>query len=368
MRGMADTSIKLLKANTSDAEINENAFTPTATGFTVTNNNDFQNNSTNKYIYIAIRRGPLAPPESATEVFNVHKETTATLNQSPKFLQPSGFPVDFVSNKLLNSSSSWWSATRLTNARLQLESTAAETSVASTHEFDHMDGVAVAGLSGSTNFVGYHWKRAPGYFDVVAYSGNSTAGNTVSHNLGVAPEMIWVKKRNAPRSWKIYHSATGSGKAFEFDTATAASSVAFWNNTDPTGSAFTLGSSETVNGTGDTYISYLFASLPGISKVGSYSGDGTTDGSKVIDCGFTSGARFVLIKTSNTAGDWMVYDTVRGIVAGNDPVLSLNNTAAEATTYDNLIPNSSGFAVIQNTDGAYTTNESGHEYIFYAIA
>jgi hypothetical protein len=220
--------------------------------------------------------------------------------------------------------------------------------------------------SNDTNSISWMWKRAPGYFDVVAYSGNSTGGNTVSHNLGVAPEMIWVKKRNASRSWKIYNSATGNGKAFEFDNAIAASSVAFWNNTNPTASAFTLGSSETVNGTGETYIAYLFASLPGISKVGSYTGNGS---SQTIDCGFTSGARFILIKRTDGSGDWCVWDTVRGIVADEDARLELNTTDDENNNVDEIDPHASGF-IVNNASGGQSAQINGNndEYIFYAIA
>jgi hypothetical protein len=167
-----------------------------------------------------------------------------------------------------------------------------------------------------------------------------------------------VKKRNAARSWKIYNSATGNGKAFEFDNATAASSVAFWNNTSPTESAFTLGSSETVNGTGDTYISYLFASLAGVSKVGSVSH--TVNSATDVDCGFTSGARFILLKVTNSSGSWFVYDTARGIVAGNDYRLKLDSNAVQNTNNDDIDPLSSGFTIAPNV--------STGTYIFYAIA
>jgi hypothetical protein len=296
-----------------------------------------------------------------------------TRNSTGEGVEPgfrSGFgAVDFALQKYVTVTDDWRAVSRLTQGKqLQTQSTAAETTL-SYAMFDYSNGWSAADGTNS-NLYSWMWKRAPGYFDVVAYTGNGTRGHAVSHNLGVAPEMIWVKNRDQPDFWVVYHSALGNDTKLILNNTggPSGSDFVWWAKTDPTDSVFSVGESGRVNGSGEDLIAYLFASLPGISKVGSYSGDGTTDGSKVIDCGFTSGARFVLIKTSNTAGDWMVYDTVRGIVAGNDPVLSLNSTAAEATTYDNLIPNSSGFAVIQNTDGAYTTNESGHSYIFYAIA
>jgi hypothetical protein len=100
-----------------------------------------------------------------------------------------------------------------------------------------------------------------------------------------------------------------------------------------------------------------------VSKVGSYTGDGTTG--RVIDCGFSSGARFVMVRTYTQADYWWIFDTERGIVAGNDPRLYLNTTDAEATTADLVDPHSSGF-IVNSVNGEM--NYSGRGYIFYAIA
>jgi hypothetical protein len=312
------------------------------------------------FIYMAIRRGSLLPPESATDVFAVATRDSI----APAY--NSGFPVDMairVNGK--NGAHNTNISTRLTQKRLMLTDSSYLEQDGNEYMYDYMNGWN-NNASNDTNSISWMWKRAPGYFDVVAYSGNSTGGNTVSHNLGVAPEMIWVKKRNASRSWKIYNSATGNGKAFEFDNAIAASSVAFWNNTNPTASAFTLGSSETVNGTGDTYIAYLFASLDGISKVGSYTGNGS---SQTIDCGFTSGARFILIKRTDGSGDWCVWYTARGIVADEDARLELNTTDDENNNVDEIDPHASGF-IVNNASGGQSAQINGNndEYIFYAIA
>ena len=96
---------------------------------------------------------------------------------------------------------------------------------------------------------------------------------------------------------------------------------------------------------------------------GSYTGNGS---SQTIDCGFTTGARFILIKRTDSTGDWYVWDTARGIVTGNDPHLSLNTTVAEVTTDDSIDPDSSGFIV--NQVGDTNINVSSASYIFYAIA
>jgi hypothetical protein len=108
---------------------------------------------------------------------------------------------------------------------------------------------------------------------------------------------------------------------------------------------------------------YLFATLPGISKVGSYTGTGTT---LQINCGFTTGARFVLIKRTDSTGSWYVWDTARGIIAGNDPYLLLNSDAAEVTNTDYIDPLASGFEISSTAPAAI--NASGGSFIFLAIA
>jgi hypothetical protein len=176
--------------------------------------------------------------------------------------------------------------------------------------------------------------------------------------------MMWVKSRNTAYNWTVFHSALGNNKGAYLNTSTAAfTNTATWNNTAPTASVFSVNNDGYTNKSGDGFIAYLFATLAGVSKVGSYTGNGT---SQTIDCGFTSGARFILVKRTDSTGDWYVWDTERGIVAGNDPHLSLNTTAAEVTSDDSIDPDNSGFIV--NQVGATNINVSSASYIFYAIA
>ena len=111
------------------------------------------------------------------------------------------------------------------------------------------------------------------------------------------------------------------------------------------------------------YIAYLFASVAGISKVGTYTGTGSDLN---VDCGFSAGARFVIIKKTNGSGVWYFWDSARGITSGNDPYLLLNSDSAESTSYDYIDPLSSGFTV--PSTGSGSTNVSGDEYVFLAIA
>jgi hypothetical protein len=141
--------------------------------------------------------------------------------------------------------------------------------------------------------------------------------------------------------------------------STAGASNVIYNRTTTT---FTLGVVLDL-GAGEKWVAYLFATCAGVSKVGSYTGTATT---KQIDCGFTAGARFVLIKRTDSTGDWYVWDSARGIVSGNDNYLLLNSTAAEVTNTDYIDTYSAGFEISSTAPAAI--NASGGTYIFLAIA
>ena len=373
MRGLANNGTsddRRLKADTSDAESNSPFGHPTSTGFTITGTNGDYNASGGPYIYIAIRRGPMAVPTDATEVF---KTVVPTANQadSPTPYWNSGFAVDMALHRHNAGSSgiSHLAFDRLRGDSVALatdqttdESSAPHSMFISGLELDHSEGVhSTVGYgagSGSEDIL-HMWQRRPNYFDVVAYTGTGSA-RTVSHNLGVAPEMMWVKRRNVSNGWKVYHSSLGAGSSVALNETVGEETNGdiCWNSTAPTDSVFSLGSISDVNGSGSTYIAYLFASLDGVSKVGSITGTGSD---QTIDCGFSSGARFVLIKKTSAGGDWWLFDAERGIAVGNDPLLRLNTTDAEQNT-DVIDPHSSGFIAKGSVFG------SGESFIFYAIA
>jgi hypothetical protein len=228
-----------------------------------------------------------------------------------------------------------------------------------------MNGVKVGTTSTITNasgntFINYLFKRAPGFFDVVTYTGTTTA-RSVSHNLGVVPELIITKSRSTA-NWLVDHVPSATGAYLDL-TSAFTSGQFVWNDgcTATTISTTFIGSS--VNAAGQTYIAYLFASLPGISKVGTYTGNGS---SQTIDCGFTTGARFVLIKRTSGTGDWYVWDTARGIITGNDPYFRLNADGTEVATNDTIDPASSGFIV--NQVAATNVNVNTATYVYLAIA
>ena len=356
--GTSYPSVKVLKPNTSAAEADPGILSINSTGFT--SHGGF--NSGDNIVYIAIRR-PMKTPESGTEVFaaDFRGSTQAT---AAGVVSYSGFPVDLAIQLERASDASTGSfVDRLRNKQwLFTINTAAETPVIG--DFDTMHGWWNGTTGSNTTIVALMFKRATGFFDVVAYTGDGIAGSTQAHNLGVAPEMMIVKNRNSAfYGWSVYHSATGNTKRLEIDTTGGANSVISWNNTTPTETVFTLGDENGVNRSAYTYIAYLFATLAGVSKVGSYTGTGADLN---VDCGFSAGARFILIKRTDSTGGWYVWDSERGIAAGNDPYLLLNSPAAEVTNTDYVDPLNAGFTVTSSASS--TVNVSSGSYIFLAIA
>jgi hypothetical protein len=361
MRGFPITTngAKVLRANLTNIESTLGSVGVTSTGFKTYDTLTYPSNAT--YIYIAIRRGPMAVPESGTEVFEVFETTNTGTASTIGSMGPS----DFILNKRTDAAATWRGIDRLrSGSMLRTDSNDTETSASNFLEWDKMGGVFVTtqGAPYITNDSQAHWlwKRAPGYFDAVAFSGDGVAGRTVSHNLGVVPEMIWVKSRSAGDNWYVYHKdLTSAAYALILNSTTAQlNAPTLWNSTTPTDSVFTVGSDGGINGSTKPFISYLFSSLDGISKVGSLT---KTSSSLNVDCGFTSGARFVLIKRTDSTGDWWVFDTVRGINSGAvDPYLFINSDAAQGTNFNLLTPLPSGFTI----NSAF----SAGSYIFYAIA
>jgi hypothetical protein len=359
MRGMpVGGSGAFLEANSIAAEQTDTGpVALSANGFQLTQGGSETNNNNDTYIYMAIRRGPLAVPEDATDVFALQQDN-APDNNVPAFR--SNFPVDAAFSKNAAATSVNFFGSRLIGANyLRTNDTNAE-AANTDFAWDYMNGWNSEPAQGSS-VISYMWKRAPGYFDVVAWNTENTANRRLDHNLTVTPEMAWVKSRDYVESWYVYHKDVGSNGFLslnEDDDNTVTS--ALW----PSPSATEFGIRENaVWNTGTAMIGYFFATLDGISKVGSFTGNGSN---QTINCGFTSGASFILIKRTDANGNWVIFDSLRGIVGGNSPYILLNDTQAENANIDVVDPDSSGFIINQETQN--NLNVNGGNYIFYAIA
>ena len=364
VQGSSGTGQKLLYPNLSDAEYGDYGIDPTSTGF-----NALYGATGNQFIYIAIRRGPMKVPTTGTSVFSPITSSAATGTN-----QTTGFPVDMQIKAARTTALTKTVADRLRGVgttptsdiglRLSTNLTSAETASSAGGASKNWTNTGFANPSdtGGISAIYWNWGRAPSFMDIVCYTGTGSSPLNVSHNLAAVPEMMIVKDRGNADSWYVYHanaSGTPQGSYLTLNSSGAvASSTGPWGNTLPTSSVFTVGA--TNNTSTYKYVAYLFATCAGVSKVGSYTGTGAT---QTISCGFTGGARFVLIRRTDTSGNnWDVWDTARGMVAGTDPFIPLNTTAVE-TNANTIYTATGGFQIA----GA-SVNASGGTYIFLAIA
>lgn len=362
-RGMPVNSASSLRLNpnSSGVENTGNSQMPTATGFTAIGL------ASTVHFYLAIRR-PNKPPTTGTQVYSGITSSAATGTA-----QSTGFPVDtqILTPRGGGTGSVWHDRLRGVSTTATASSvpfmnssatTAEANSAANTHLWNN-DGFAIAANWSGVSTMYHNFKRAPGCFDIVCYTGTGSA-TTVSHGLGAVPELMIVKERSAARLWPVYVASLGNtSQLFLEQTASVSTGTGQWNSTSPTASVFSVGSGTGSNELAGTYVTYLFATLPGISKVGSYTGNGS---SLTLDMGFTTGARFFMVKRTDSTGDWYVFDVTRGIIAGSDPHLSLNTTTAEVTTDDSVDPTSVGLIV--NQLAATNINVTSATYIFLALA
>ena len=197
-------------------------------------------------------------------------------------------------------------------------------------------------------------------FSIVSYNGDNNAGDTVGHGLNAAPEWIVIKNRDVSFTWYVYHAGIGATKYLRLDTTNAETtgSGAF-NNTAPTSSVFSLGQDNPVNDGNKDYIAYCWAPVAGYSAFGSYTGNGSSDGPFVY-----TGMRpkFVLLRNTSRAENWVIYDSVRGNFIS---YLAPNTSDAEGSFTQPVFGLSNGF---QLGDTRQLHNRSGDTYIYAAFA
>jgi hypothetical protein len=201
-------------------------------------------------------------------------------------------------------------------------------------------------------------------FSVVTYTATNAAG-TIGHGLGVAPSLIITKNRSdaGGRNWGVYHTSIGATKFLQLNTTAASTTGAAWNNTAPTSSVFSVGGGsfgETNYPSGDSYVAYCFSAVAGYSAFGSYTGNGSTDGTFV----FTNfQPRWVMIKRTDSTSDWYIWDTSRDTYNVMSATLLADTSGAEtsATSIDGL---SNGF----KCRSATVVNVSTATYIYAAFA
>ena len=361
MRGIGDASNNsfVLYPNDSKAEGASNTISISSTGFNLVDSSGTTNANGAKHIYIAIRR-PNKPADEfeADDVFAV----AYSQDQEPDPSFVSGFPVDLGMYTRPVATYSNILIPRLTDKMLFSEASADESNASA--GFDYMNGyISQDWQVHNPTLLSWMWRRAPGFFDVVAYTGDGSEGRSVPHNLGAFPELIIAKVRSRDGAWFVRHNDTAGGLLLNTNEQ---AQPYYWIDTDtPTDEFFKVSRNYAANMPDEQYIAYLFASVPGISKVGSYTGNGGNGEVRYIDCGFDpsgQSTKGLLVKRVDSAGDWAWhYPASNGVECGMR--LHLNDTSVGVRQYD-LGAGFGGFQ-LQPTS---PYNIDGAEYIYYAIA
>jgi hypothetical protein len=259
---------------------------------------------------------------------------------------------------------------RGTGKYLSSDTTAAETTNANSLTAFNGDGFSLGTdttivNANANSYIAWQWRESiTAGLDVVSYAGTGV-NRTVAHNLGIAPAMIIVKRSQtgATSNWQVRHTSIVAANSIQLNLPNqAAAAATVWNSTAPTSSVFSLGTSTDVNASGVSYVAYCFAEIAGFSKFGSYTGNGSTDGPFVF-CGFRP--RFVMVKRTNTTGNWALIDSSRSLfnAASDNLYANLGDFETSVARLDTL---SNGFKI--RTTGGDFNGVSGDTYIFAAFA
>ena len=226
----------------------------------------------------------------------------------------------------------------------------------STHGSSNFSGSIQANVSANTT----------AGFSIVSYTGNGSVGATVGHGLSSAPEMVITKDRNATYPFGVYHigldTTSPEDKYIELSNTAGVADFNYWNDTKPSNSVVTLGSSAANTTNGNNIIMYCFHSVNGYSKFGSYTGNGNADGTFVYT-GFKPA--WVMIKPSSYSNSWLLLDNKRPGYNVVNQRLEADGSGAEYSGLDYADFLSNGFKI--RTSNAHPNN-SGGTLIYMAFA
>jgi hypothetical protein len=316
-------------------------------------------NAVETVTYMAIR-SPHKPPVYGTDVFNaVRPSSSGTLTAQP------GFVTDWSIIKSPDAGGVAYSGQRLTGGNnLTPETVAIEASVG--FSWDFMDKVTIAGSGDYSTWIAWNFKCAPGVLDIVTYDGNSSSA-AFSHNLGVKPELVIFKSRSHAQDWIVKFQDRNNYLYLEPQKQVI---VANYFEAEDTATTFYGATANAMSSmTGFTYIAYLFASKPGVSKIGTYTGT-STNGAILVSLGFLP--RFLMVKSLNKDNrDWIIFDNKRNFTVGSTSAigraLNNNNTEAVQGETDSVRATTTGFVVV-GASATTNVNELNEEYLYLALA
>ena len=201
-------------------------------------------------------------------------------------------------------------------------------------------------------------------FSIVSYTGNGSTA-TVGHGLGSNVDMVILKDRSrAGENWVVYHKDLGKDKVIYMNLTNAVDNATdFWGTSTPNSSVFGVKTGNTSNNwSGDNFIAYCFAEKTGYSKFGSYTGNGSTDGTFVYT-GFKPA--FLMIKRTDNTSNWLLYDNRREGYNQTNDYLNPDNSNAEGGGDNYLDLLSNGF---KTRVASQSINVSGASYIYMCFA
>ena len=319
-------------------------------------------------------------PPVPSENFNT---VIYTGNGSTQSITGVGFQPDWIWIKERTSTSNnvTFDSTRGIYEQLYITTDAESNNTATVSSFDS-DGFSLGnGLAVNENgqdYVAWCWKANGGTtssngdgsvtstvqantgagFSVITWAGTGGV-NTVGHGLNSAPELILIKGLSSVGDWQVYSSVSGNGNKLVLNSTAAQSSTTRFDSTSPTSSVFTLNDS----GLGTNLVAYAFHSVSQYSKIGSYTGNGSSNG-PIVNTGFEPA--FIMIKNSTAIYEWVVYDNKRSTSNPRDNVLypNTNGTENSGETGDiNFFSN--GFQI---KDAAGSINQNGGTILYAAFA
>tara|TARA_R110002020_G_scaffold351037_1_gene564363 strand:+ start:160 stop:2844 length:2685 start_codon:yes stop_codon:yes gene_type:complete len=353
----------VLYPNTTAAEAQSASYLRvTSTGFKLESDNYDVNASIHDYIYVAIRRGPMAETSSGADVFKA-TYGNASADQPPGWSSPASLAVDssFDMNIGGGSTDDISVGGRLIQGRYtgNLANTSGPQFYDWTdYSYDYQNGFRPS-CNGATD-LGYMWSRRRGAYDTLTFIG--TGSNTTNtHNLDGEVGMAWWFPSGTQTQVYVYARPLGANKYLRLNLSNSVSTdTTIWQNTHPTNTQFYTGGG--YNNTNANHFLWLFGNLSGVSKVGTFTGNGSNQN---IDCGFSNGIRLLMIKKTNSTGNWYFWDEAN-LGTTNQPFWYIKTQAGLISNEDTIDTYSAGFNVKLNTNQSINTN--GDTYLFYAVA
>jgi hypothetical protein len=226
-------------------------------------------------------------------------------------------------------------------------------------------GASTGVNTAASTYVGWTFKKAARFFDVIAYTGDGNALKAVPHSLGVTPGLIIVKRRDSAGSPAVSHIQSNPGHQYNLLNDSAlptVNDVTFGGQPSDATNVY-LGNNAIVNALGGTYVMWVFAHDPtGIIQCGKYTGNGLVAGPSV-SLGWQPQFLFIR-RISGGTGNWLILDTARGIPTGPGDMAINPNAATAEVSSDTLDVNATGFTI---TSTSVTVNASVSDYVYMAI-